>query len=77
MSFSKYQTWKKKTARSYVIFVVSAKRDNDGVVLLSKVLLKGLGKFLALREVAGVLPTNPFVFGLPPTDGLRNRYMEA
>lgn len=75
--FQQMSDLEKKTARSYVRFVVSAKRDNDGVVLLSKVLLKGLEKFLELREVAGVLPTNPFVFGLPPTDGLRNRYMEA
>lgn len=76
-SFKELPDSSKENARNYVRFIVSAKRDNDGTVILHKDFVYGLERFLELRDAAGVPSSNPFVFGLPPTSGGRQRYMEA
>ncbi|XP_043283986.1 uncharacterized protein [Venturia canescens] len=66
-----------KAAKNYVRFTIRGKLNRTVPVLLSAELLKCVEKILEFREKAGVDATNPFIFGIPNKDKMRQKYLRA
>lgn len=60
----------------YVRFVICGKKAREVPVLLSKEMLESITLLLKYREQAGVLQSNPYVFGVPG-NSIRNSHLIA